>query len=69
MEPMRIGGAEMTYDYFYNKHSRNSIDDAGFKLLSYCSYGNNFNNAFWDGQRMTYGDGGAPFQVIDVGRA
>ncbi len=59
-------GAEMTYDYFYNKHSRNSIDDAGFKLLSYCSYGNNFNNAFWDGQRMTYGDGGAPFQVIDV---
>jgi len=59
-------GAEMTYDYFYNNHSRNSIDNAGFKLLSYCSYGNNYNNAFWDGQRMTYGDGGAPFQVIDV---
>lgn len=59
-------GAEMTYDYFYNIHSRNSIDDAGFKLLSYCSYSSGFNNAFWDGQRMTYGDGGAPFQVIDV---
>jgi Zn-dependent metalloprotease len=59
-------GAEMTYDYFYNKHARNSIDDAGFKLLSYCSYDNNYSNAFWDGQRMTYGDGGAPFQVIDV---
>jgi Zn-dependent metalloprotease len=59
-------GAEMTYDYFYNTHSRNSIDDAGFKLLSYCSYDNNYQNAFWDGQRMTYGDGGAPFQVIDV---
>lgn len=59
-------GAEMTYDYFYNNHSRNSIDNAGFKLLSYCSYSSNYNNAFWDGQRMTYGDGGAPFQVIDV---
>ena len=59
-------GAEMTYDYFYNNHSRNSIDNAGFKLLSYCIYNTNYSNAFWDGQRMTYGDGGAPFQVIDV---
>ncbi|GAB5538165.1 MAG: hypothetical protein Salg2KO_02680 [Salibacteraceae bacterium] len=59
-------GAEMTYDYFFDNHSRNSIDDAGFKLLSYCSYNTNYSNAFWDGDRMTYGDGGAPFQVIDV---
>ncbi len=50
-------GAEVTYDYYYQTHNRNSIDDAGFKLLSYVHYSNNFVNAFWDGYRMTYGDG------------
>lgn len=56
-------GAEKTYDYYYTTFNRNSIDDAGFKLLSYVhaslvamGYPNNI-NAFWDGQRMTYGDG------------
>ena len=50
-------GAEMTYDYFWNVHSRNSIDGLGFKLSSYVHYDNNYINAFWDGTRMTYGDG------------
>ncbi|HET6993021.1 MAG TPA: hypothetical protein VFJ43_16935, partial [Bacteroidia bacterium] len=50
-------GAEMTYDYFMNVHGRNSIDNAGFALLSYVHYDVNFVNAFWDGQEMTYGDG------------
>lgn len=56
-------GAEKTYDYYYATFNRNSIDDAGFKLLSYVhanlvamGFPNNV-NAFWDGQRMTYGDG------------
>jgi Zn-dependent metalloprotease len=52
-------GAEMTYDYFWNIHNRNSIDNAGFALLSYVHYSNNFVNAFWDGSEMTYGDGDA----------
>ncbi len=50
-------GAEMTYDYFWSVHNRNSIDDAGFRLRSYIHYGTKFVNAFWDGSRMTYGDG------------
>ncbi len=50
-------GAEMTYDYFMLEHNRNSIDGNGFTLFSYVHYDNNFANAFWDGQRMTYGDG------------
>lgn len=50
-------GAEETYDYYLNTFNRNSIDDAGFKLLSYVHYSTNYVNAFWDGQRMTYGDG------------
>lgn len=50
-------GAEMTYDYYKNIHNRNSIDNAGYALNSYMHYSNNYVNAFWDGTRMTYGDG------------
>ena len=63
-------GAEMTYDYYSIKHNRNSIDNAGLKLLSYVhanlvgmGYGNN-TNAFWDGSRMTYGDGDSPYTPL-----
>lgn len=50
-------GAEATYDFYYQTFNRNSIDDNGFKLLSYVHYSTNYVNAFWDGLRMTYGDG------------
>lgn len=50
-------GAEITYDYFLTKHSRNSIDGNGKSLISYVHYDVNFGNAYWDGNRMTYGDG------------
>lgn len=50
-------GAQKTYDYFNVKYGRNSIDDAGFALKSYVHYNTNYANAFWDGTRMTYGDG------------
>lgn len=62
-------GAEVTYDYFDSIHNRNSIDNNGFALLSYVHYGNNYNNAFWDGQRMTYGDGNgqnSPLTSLDI---
>ncbi|MCB0402510.1 MAG: M4 family metallopeptidase [Flavobacteriales bacterium] len=49
--------AEMTYDYYMLKHGRNSFDNAGTKLLSYVHYDANYSNAFWDGVRMSYGDG------------
>ena len=46
-----------TYDYFFNEHGRDSIDDNGMTLVSRVHYGNNYNNAFWNGSQMTYGDG------------
>lgn len=56
---------EMTYDYYYNNHNRNSIDNAGFMLLGYVHYDNAYANAFWDGQRMTFGDGdGSSFTAL-----
>lgn len=62
-------GTEMTYDYFSLIHNRNSIDGNGFALRSYVHYSRNYVNAFWDGQRMTYGDGDAtttPLTTLDI---
>lgn len=50
-------GSEMTFDYFYTKFGRNSLDNAGYTILSYVHYDNGYLNAFSDGQRFTYGDG------------
>ncbi|MFA4851514.1 MAG: PKD domain-containing protein [Bacteroidales bacterium] len=60
---------EKTYDYYYNKFNRNSIDDNGFKLISYVHYDVDYVNAFWDGQCMTYGDGDitfSPLTTLDI---
>lgn len=64
-------GAEKTYDFFKSKYNRNSIDNAGFAIKSYVHYSTNYFNAFWDGSRMTYGDGDAsdgnkPLTALDV---
>lgn len=36
---------------------RNSLDGQGMDLISTVHFGQNYNNAFWNGQQMTYGDG------------
>jgi vibriolysin len=46
-----------TYDYYWSAHQRDSIDDSGMTLISRVHYDRNYNNAFWDGRQMTYGDG------------
>ncbi|MCX6200582.1 MAG: M4 family metallopeptidase, partial [Bacteroidetes bacterium] len=61
-------GAEMTYD-FYQSMGRNSIDNAGYALNLYMHYNTNYVNAFWDGTRMTFGDGNAtnnPLTSLDI---
>ncbi|MCD4680720.1 MAG: M4 family metallopeptidase, partial [Bacteroidales bacterium] len=63
-------GAESTYDYYWLEHGRNSIDGNGFALRSYIHYDVAYANAFWDGQRMTYGDGDgvvwSPLTALDI---
>lgn len=65
-------GAEMTLDYYYTKFGRKSIDNNNFAIKSYVHYSTNYFNAFWDGSRMTYGDGssttngGKPLTALDV---
>ena len=46
-----------TYDYYWQTHGRDSIDNNGMKLISLVHYDKNYNNAFWDGTKMMYGDG------------
>ncbi|TCP22325.1 bacillolysin/thermolysin [Scopulibacillus darangshiensis] len=48
---------EKVYDYYKNNFNRNSYDNKGATLKSTVHYGNDYNNAFWNGQQMVYGDG------------
>ncbi|WP_343730761.1 M4 family metallopeptidase [Duganella sp.] len=50
-------GAGATYDFFREVLKRNSIDGKGLRLDSTVHYQVKFNNAFWNGQQMVYGDG------------
>ncbi|MBN8209134.1 peptidase M4 family protein [Bacillus sp. NTK071] len=49
--------AGTVYDYYYNTHNRNSYDNNGATIRSTVHYGSNYNNAFWNGSQMVYGDG------------
>ncbi|MCO6161957.1 M4 family metallopeptidase [Flavobacterium sp. NRK F7] len=58
-------GAEKTYDYWSAVHNRNSFNNSGAAINSYVHYSSNYDNAFWDGSRMTYGDGsGTYFDIL-----
>jgi bacillolysin len=61
-------GAEVTYDYFLKTHNRKSYNNNNARIYSYVHYSNNYDNAFWNGVAMTYGDGNSfkPLTSIDV---
>jgi Zn-dependent metalloprotease len=75
-------GAERFLDYLRTVHGRNGIDGAGGPngytahdgvtrlLSSRVHYSSNYNNAFWNGQFMTYGDGDgvnfSPLVTLDI---
>ncbi|CAG9614669.1 Bacillolysin [Bacillus rhizoplanae] len=60
--------AGVTYNYYKNTFNRNSYNDAGALLKSTVHYGKNYNNAFWNGSQMVYGDGdGSTFIAFSGG--
>ena len=61
-------GAENTYDFYYEKFGRNSIDGYGMRLMSYVHLGQNMENAMWMDGAMYYGDGvnGYPYTFLSV---
>ena len=50
-------GAGATYDLYFEVYGRNSIDDRGMRIDSSVHYGAGYDNAFWNGTQMVYGDG------------
>ena len=52
-----------TYDYYSATHGRDSYDNAGAVLQATVNYDVNYQNAFWNGVQMVFGDG---FAVADV---
>ncbi|MFD8633343.1 M4 family metallopeptidase [Streptomyces sp. NPDC059533] len=50
-------GLGATYELFRQGFGRRSIDDSGLPLDASVHYGEDYNNAFWDGRQMVFGDG------------
>jgi Zn-dependent metalloprotease len=47
----------VTYDFYDKAYDRNSIDGGGLPMAASVHYGVDYDNAFWDGSQMVYGDG------------
>ncbi|WP_221583316.1 M4 family metallopeptidase [Microbacterium sp. G2-8] len=50
-------GLGATYALFSKAYGRDSIDASGLPLLATVHYGRQYDNAFWNGERMVFGDG------------
>jgi Zn-dependent metalloprotease len=50
-------GAGATYHLYYDIFNRDSIDGNGMNLDSTVHFRTGYDNAFWNGQQMVYGDG------------
>jgi Zn-dependent metalloprotease len=76
-------GAAKTFDYYLNVHGRNGIDGSGGPrtttaganssitlITSRVHFGKRYNNAFWNNNQMTYGDGDgsnfSPLVTLDI---
>ena len=60
--------AGVVYDYYKKTFNRNSYDNNGAVLTSTVHYDQNYDNAFWDGTEMVYGDGdGTMFTALSGG--
>ncbi len=60
-------GLGATFQLYWDIYQRDSIDDEGMPLKAYVHYGRGYDNAFWDGQEMVFGDGdGEAFERFTI---
>jgi len=63
-------GTNMTWDFYKSTYGRNGIFGDGSGSYNRVHFGKNYVNAFWDGTKMTYGDGDGtsygPLVSLDV---
>lgn len=59
-------GMEKTYEYWLNRHNRNSINNAGMDITGYIHVGSNMDQAYWSKiyNKMYFGDGGSIFRCL-----
>lgn len=50
-------GLGATWSLLHDVYGRNSLDGQGLRMLATVHYGERYANAFWDGERMVFGDG------------
>lgn len=61
--------AARVYDYYRDKHGRNSLDGRGMSidsLVGVTEFGQPYVNAFWDGRKMVYGTGDAEYRPLSA---
>jgi len=56
-----------TFDFYLAAYQRNSIDNLGLPLHATVHYDRNYDNAFWNGQQMVFGDGDAKIFIDFTG--
>lgn len=56
-------GADKVFSFLYNRFDRNSLDDKGMAIISSVHYGINYNNAYYDGQQIIFGDGDGEYFI------
>jgi len=50
-------GLGNTFNFYWEVYNRNSIDDEGLPLHAVVHYDQDYDNAYWDGRQMVFGDG------------
>ncbi|MFD8369844.1 M4 family metallopeptidase [Streptomyces sp. NPDC059688] len=50
-------GLGATFDLYLKAYGRHSIDDEGLPLDATVHFGEGYDNAFWNGEQMVFGDG------------
>ncbi|MEV0010159.1 M4 family metallopeptidase [Streptomyces sp. NPDC051840] len=62
-------GAHQVYDYYKSNFGRKGLDDNDgyiYSLVGVVNGGQPFNNAFWDGSKMVYGQGGGDYRTFSA---
>src|SRR6185436_8697779 len=59
--------AGSVYDYFKTTFNRLGIDGKNAAIISTVNFDVAYDNAFWDGTQMVYGDGGQLFKALSGG--
>lgn len=58
--------AEQAFEYYFQRHGRNSFDNRGGKITSYVHVDVGLDNAFWNGKLLAFGDGSRYNTLVEL---